>query len=79
VDTESPPTVPFGTFLPSERRAMIGCAFAAGCIVLMPGELVGALVAFLLAGGLGLWHLRRSKEERALASNTAETRALPGG
>lgn len=56
--------VPFGQLRPSERRALIGCAFAAGCIELMPGELVGAGIAFVLAIGLGVWHSRRSKKER---------------
>jgi hypothetical protein len=65
VDPEAEQPVPFGTFRPSERRAMIGCAFAAGCILLMPGEVVGALICFGLAGGFGIWHLRRSKRERA--------------
>ncbi len=64
MDSESEPPVPFGTFRPSERRAMVSCAFAAGCILLMPGELAGALVAFLLAGALGVWHLRRTRRER---------------
>jgi hypothetical protein len=59
VDTESEPPVPFGTFRPSERRAMASCAFAAGCILLMPGEIVSALLCFALAGGVGIWHLRR--------------------
>jgi hypothetical protein len=63
--------VPFGTFRPTERRAMIGCAFAAGCILLMPQELAGALVAFVLTGALGGWHLWRSKQERAAAEKAA--------
>lgn len=64
MDTESEPPVPFGTFRPSERRVMTGCAFAAGCILLMPGELAGALICFALAGILGAVHLRKSKRER---------------
>jgi hypothetical protein len=59
--------VPFGTFRPSERRALIGCAFAAGCIQLMPGEVIGAGIAFLLSGSLYVWHLVRSRRERANA------------
>lgn len=62
-DTEAP--VPFGTFRPSERRAMIGCAFASGCICLMPQELAGAAVSFLATGILVIWHLRRSRRERS--------------
>lgn len=62
-DSELP--VPFGTFRPSERRALAGCAFAAGCILLMPGELIGSGIAFALAGALGVWHWRRSRRERA--------------
>jgi hypothetical protein len=57
--------VPFGTFRPSERRALIGCAFAAGCIQLMPGEVIGAGITFLLAIALYVWHAVRSKRERA--------------
>jgi len=76
VDTESEPPVPFGTFRPSERRVMTGCAFAAGCILLMPGELAGALICFALAGILGVVHLRKSKRERAaLAAKTAPAAA----
>ena len=51
-------------------------AFASGCIQLMPGELIGAGIAFLLAVSLGGWHISRSKRERALGqANTA----LQGG
>ncbi|MEZ4300071.1 MAG: hypothetical protein R3B70_34305, partial [Polyangiaceae bacterium] len=49
------------------RRSLIGCAFAAGCILLMPGELVGSGICFALAGGFTVWHLVRSKRERARA------------
>jgi len=59
--------VPFGTFRPSERRAMIGSAFAAGCVCLMPGELAGAAICFVLTGALWIWHLRRSRKERSAA------------
>jgi hypothetical protein len=65
VDSAEPSPLPFGTFRPSERRALIGCAFASGCILLMPGELIGSMLCFVLAGILGLWHARRSKRERA--------------
>ncbi|MEZ4307764.1 MAG: hypothetical protein R3F14_06915 [Polyangiaceae bacterium] len=65
MDSEAEPPVPFGTFRPTERRALIGCAFAAGCILLMPGELVGAGICFVLAGAFTVWHLVRSKRERA--------------
>jgi len=43
---------------------MIGCAFAAGCILLMPQELIGAGIAFALAGVLAVWHLVRLRKER---------------
>lgn len=65
MDSDSERPVPFGTFRPEERRALAACAFAAGCILLMPGELAGAAIAFVLAAALGVWHWRRSKRERA--------------
>lgn len=65
VDSDADPSVPFGTFRPGERRALIGCAFASGCICLMPQELAGAAISFVIAGALGVWHLRRSKREAA--------------
>lgn len=63
MDGEQEAIVPFGTFRPSERRALIGCAFAAGCILLMPQELIGAAIAFAAAGGFTVWHLVRSHRE----------------
>lgn len=77
---ESP--VPFGTLRPSERRALIGCAFAAGCICLMPKELAGAAIAFALSGLLGAWHLRKSGVERRAeerAAGAAEAAATSHG
>ncbi|MBK8258993.1 MAG: hypothetical protein IPK82_40830 [Polyangiaceae bacterium] len=74
--TDEQAPVPFGTFRPSERRAMIGCAFASGCICLMPGEIVGALISFAIAGILLFWHLRRSKRENA-AQTTGPARETP--
>lgn len=65
VESDEEPAVPFGTFRPSERRALIGCAFASGCLLMMPQELIGAMISFALAGVLGLWHWRRSKREAA--------------
>jgi len=77
VDSDEEPAVPFGTFRPSERRALISCAFASGCILLMPQEIIGALISFALAGGLGLWHWRRSKREAApIAALPAETQPV---
>lgn len=64
MDSEDEAPVPFGTLRPGERRALIGCAFAAGCICLMPQELAGAAIAFSVAGLLGVWHVRKSKRER---------------
>ncbi len=59
--------VPFGTIRPSERVALIFCAFAAMCVLLLPGELVGAGICAALAIGLFFWHRARSKRERAAA------------
>jgi len=77
-DDEAP--VPFGTLRPGERRALIGCAFAAGCICLMPQQLAAAAIAFVVAGLLGVWHLRRSKREEEQASKDAAhgTPSTPG-
>ncbi len=63
MDESDETPAPFGTLRPSERRALIGCAFAAGCICLMPKELAGAAIAFAVAGLLGVWHLWRSRAE----------------
>ncbi len=60
--------VPFGTFRPVERRALIACAFASGCTLLMPQEFIGAGISFTLALALYLWHRRRSKKEAQLPS-----------
>lgn len=59
--------VPFGTLRPSERVALILCAFAAMCVLLLPGELAGAGICAALAIGLLLWHRVRTKRERAAA------------
>lgn len=67
MDTDDEAPVPFGTLRPGERRALIGCAFAAGCICLMPQQLAGAAIAFVVAGALGVWHVRRSKREEQQA------------
>lgn len=75
-DDEAP--VPFGTFRPIERLSLIGCAFAAGCICLMPQELAGAGIAFALSGVLALWHRRRSKQERAAAEGAPRGQAAQG-
>ncbi|MFO0591598.1 MAG: hypothetical protein U0441_28895 [Polyangiaceae bacterium] len=64
--------VPFGALRPGERRAMIGCAFAAGCICVMPREMAGAGISFGLAGLLGLWHLLALRRERAAADARPE-------
>lgn len=64
--------VPFGVFRPEERRAMIGCAFAAGCICVMPREMAGAAISFALAGLLGLWHLLALRRERVAADGRSE-------
>lgn len=72
MDAEAEPPVPFGTFRPSERRALIGCAFAAGCILLMPQELIGAGISFGLALALTAWHLVRSRRERAASLPAAK-------
>lgn len=61
-------TVPFGTFRPTERRALIGCAFASMCILLLPQELVGAGISLLVAIALFVWHRVRSKREAAARS-----------
>ena len=73
---------PFGTLRPSERRALIGFAFAAGCICLMPKELAGAAIAFAIAGLLGAWHLWKSGVERKIeekATAAAEAAAPSHG
>lgn len=59
--------VPFGTLRPSERVALILCAFAAMCVLLLPGELAGAGICAALAIGLTVWHRIRNKRERAAA------------
>ncbi len=73
MDGSEEPPVPFGTLRPSERRALIGCAFAAMCILLLPGELAGAGICAALAIGLFVWHHIRTKREKA----TAEAAARP--
>ncbi len=65
MEPDADTSVPFGTFRPGERRALIGCAFASGCICLMPQELAGAAISFAIAGALGVWHIRKSKREAA--------------
>ncbi len=70
---------PFGTLRPSERRALIGCAFAAGCICLMPKELAGAAIAFALSGLLGAWHLWKSGVERRIEEKAAAAEGAATG
>jgi hypothetical protein len=72
VDDEAP--VPFGTLRPTERRALIGCAFAAGCICLMPQQLAGAAIAFALSGLLAVWHLWKTRAERRAEEKAAAAR-----
>lgn len=67
MDSREEAPVPFGTLRPSERRALIGCAFAAMCILLLPGELAGAGISAALAIGLFVWHHVRTKREKAAA------------
>lgn len=67
MDSREEAPVPFGTLRPSERRALIGCAFAAMCFLLLPGELAGAGICAALAIGLFAWHHVRTKREKAAA------------
>lgn len=69
-------TVPFGTFRPTERRALIGCAFASMCMLLLPQELMGAGISLLVAIALFIWHRVRSKREAREAEALAAREAL---
>lgn len=76
VDSDDEAPVPFGTLRPTERRALIGCSFAAGCICLMPQQLAAAAIAFAVAAILGVWHVRKSRREQA--EEAKATPADPG-
>lgn len=71
VDDGDEREVPFGVLRPGERRALIGCAFAAGCICVMPQELTGAAICFGLAGVLGAWHLWKREGESSPSESAA--------
>lgn len=68
------PSVPFGSLRPTERRALIGSAFAAGCICLIPQQLAAAGIAFAFTAILGVWHLARSRRERDAAARENRAR-----
>lgn len=67
-DSGQDAAVPFGTFRPGERRALIGCSFAAMCILLMPQEFAGSGICLLLTVGLYVWHRRKTRREQAAAA-----------
>ena len=48
----------------SERKALVTCAFIAGCVLLAPGEFRAAVIPFALSGVLWLWHRRRLAAEQ---------------